>query len=225
VAMLFTAMLSRGLCYLKIGLGDCVDEEIGRLITQLRQLEDQIECKFEQRRKAFEYRLENRKIIFTESVLAQQRRLRIGLIIYLRSSSLTQIICIPFVYGLFIPLLLLDISVSLYQRVCFTFWALPKTIRSDYVVFDRRHLAYLNGIQKLNCLFCSYANGVIAFAQEIASQTEQYWCPIKHAARMRVAHKRYQNFLEYGDAEGFQRKSDEYRRQLQNPTVAQEQNM
>ena len=196
-----------------------MDEEIGRLITQLRHLEDQIEHKFEQRRKAFEYRIENRKIVFTKNVLAQQRRFRTGVIAYLRSSSLTQIICIPFVYGLIVPLLLLDISVCLYQGVCFYFWKLPKTARSDYVIFDRRHLAYLNSIQKLNCLFCGYANGVIAFVREIASQTEQYWCPIKHAVRRRGAHDRYRNFLEYGDAEGFQRKSEEYRRMLQNPVT------
>lgn len=29
-----------------------------------------------------------------------------------------------------------------------------------YVVFDRRHLAYLNAIEKLNCAYCEYGNGV-----------------------------------------------------------------
>lgn len=192
-----------------------MDEEIGRLITQLSRLEDQIERKFEQRRKAFEYSIENRKIIFTENVLAQQRRFRTGLIAYIGSTSLTQIACAPFIYGLIVPLMMLDIGIFFYQRVCFTFWGLAQNARSEYVTFDRRHLAYLNGIQKLNCMYCGYANGVIALAQEVASQTEQYWCPIKHAARMRGAHHRYRNFLEYGDAEGFHRKSDTYRQQLQ----------
>lgn len=194
-----------------------MDEEIGRLITQLRRLEDQIERKFEQRRKAFEYSIENRKIIFTENVLAQQRRFRTGLIAYIRSTSLTQIACAPFVYGLVVPLMLLDIGIFFYQRVCFTFWGLPRNTRSEYVIFDRRHLAYLNGIQKLNCMYCGYANGVLALAREVASQTEQYWCPIKHAARMRGTHDRYRNFLEYGDAEGFHLKSNTYRQQLQEP--------
>jgi len=94
---------------------------------------------------------------------------------------------------------------------------LPRIERQGYIAFDRRQLAYLNALQKLNCLYCGYANGLLAMAREIAGQTEQYWCPIKHAARMRGVHERYRSFLEYGDAEGFRHKSADYRRQLQNP--------
>jgi hypothetical protein len=50
------------------------------------------------------------------------------------------------------------------------------------------------------CVYCGYANGVIAYARKIASRTEQYWCPIKHALRIRDPHVRYAQFLEYGDA-------------------------
>ncbi|WP_271223801.1 hypothetical protein, partial [Streptosporangium carneum] len=64
---------------------------------------------------------------------------------------------------------------------------------------DRHKLPYLNVIQKLNCLYCAYANGVLAYVAEIASRTEQYWCPIKHAARVTGTHRRYDGFLEYGD--------------------------
>jgi hypothetical protein len=197
-----------------------VDEEINRLIEHLRSIEDQIERKFEQRRAALQYRIENKKIVFAKDVLEQQRRFRVGLIAYLRSSSLSQLVCMPVVYGLIAPLALLDIGVWFYQRVCFPLWELPRVERADYVAFDRHRLVYLNSLQKLNCLYCSYANGVIALVREVASQTEQYWCPIKHAVRMRKTHDRYRNFLEYGDAEGFQRKSEDYRRQLLETTGA-----
>ena len=40
-------------------------------------------------------------------------------------------------------------------------------------------------------------------ASEIAGRTEQYWCPIKHALRMKTVHSRYQKFFDYGDAEQY----------------------
>jgi hypothetical protein len=42
--------------------------------------------------------------------------------------------------------------------------------------------------------------------REVAGRTEQYWCPIRHARRIRGAHPRYSEFVEYGDAEGYKRK-------------------
>ncbi len=61
------------------------------------------------------------------------------------------------------------------------------------------HLA----LEKLNCAYCSYANGVIAYVREIAGRTEQYWCPIKHARRAIGAYSHYAQFHDYGDAGGF----------------------
>jgi hypothetical protein len=48
-------------------------------------------------------------------------------------------------------------------------------------------------------LFCSYANGLIAYVREVAARTEQYWCPIRHARRLRHPHERYEAFAGYGD--------------------------
>ncbi|MDE2512291.1 MAG: hypothetical protein KGL74_14295 [Elusimicrobia bacterium] len=42
---------------------------------------------------------------------------------------------------------------------------------------------YLNWIELFNCDYCSYAGGLIAFAREVSSRAEQYFCPIKHASR------------------------------------------
>jgi len=81
--------------------------------------------------------------------------------------------------------------------------------------FDHRHLAYLNLFEKLNCLYCSYANGVISFAREVAACTEQYWCPIKHAHKMLNVHSRYADFLDYGDAENYQQRMSEARSAIQ----------
>ena len=79
--------------------------------------------------------------------------------------------------------------------------------RRDYLVFDRHHLAYLNIIEKINCAYCSYANGAVAFMREVASRTEVYWCPIKHARRVLGPHPHYQGFADFGDAQGVSREA------------------
>ena len=83
--------------------------------------------------------------------------------------------------------------------------------RDDYIAIDRHRLGYLNAIEKLNCVYCGYSNGVIAYVREIAARTEQYWCPIKHARRVIGSHPRYAMFDDYGDAEGYQKRADELR--------------
>jgi hypothetical protein len=55
---------------------------------------------------------------------------------------------------------------------------------------------------------------VIAYVREIASRTEQYRCPIKHALKMSGAHRRYYEFLEFGDAEGYRARLKEFRERL-----------
>jgi hypothetical protein len=77
--------------------------------------------------------------------------------------------------------------------------------RREYFVIDRHKLAYLNGIEKVHCTFCSYANGLIAYVREVAARAELYWCPIKHARAIRAAHQQYQFFFDYGDAAGYRR--------------------
>lgn len=120
------------------------------------------------------------------------------------------------IYSLIVPLLIVDAWVGIYQAICFRVYRIPRVRRADYIVFDRQHLAYLNWIEALNCAFCGYANGLIAYVREISSRTEQYWCPIKHALRVSDPHLRYYEFLEYGDAEGYRARLDEFRERLRN---------
>ena len=98
---------------------------------------------------------------------------------------------------------LLDLFVAVFQSVCSPVHGIPRMHRGDYRAFDREHLAYLNIVEKLNCAYCAYANGVFAYAPEVASRTEEYWCPIKHVRRVLGIHSRYSSFVDYGDADGY----------------------
>jgi hypothetical protein len=53
---------------------------------------------------------------------------------------------------------------------------------------------------------------LIGYVREIASRTEQYWCPIKHARRVIGTHSRYALFEDYGDAEGYRKWLEQFER-------------
>ncbi len=197
-----------------------MESDIEDLVRRLVRLEDELERKLEAQRSELQYRMEKKRAVFEESVLRRHRAIRTGLLTFLRHSPLATLIVAPAVYGLILPLVLLDLSVYVFQLVCFTAWGMERVRRSDHVIVDRHRLAYLNGIEKLNCAYCGYANGVIAYAREAASRSEQYWCPIKHALRVRTPHQRYRRFVNYGDAEGFRARLDALRRDVHKKPAA-----
>jgi hypothetical protein len=184
------------------------------LVKRLKNLEDEFEREIEDRRGNFHYRISRGRVTFEKEIAKEHRQLKVKIAKFLRDSPIASLLIAPFVYGLIVPLLILDLSVWLYQAVCFTAWGIAPVRRSDYIVLDRRHLAYLNFIQKVNCEFCSYANGLISYVQEVAARTEQFWCPIKHAVRVKSQHARYRYFIEYGDAEGFRERLDDLREDI-----------
>ena len=189
-----------------------MDNEIEDMVRRLVSLENEIERKLEDHRNKFQYRLDEKRAVFEEEVIRRHRLIKTGLLKFLRHSPFATIIVTPVIYSLIVPLAFLDLGVHIVQLICFSAWGMEKVRRSDFVIIDHQRLAYLNGIEKLNCMYCSYANGVISYAREVASRSEQYWCPIKHALRVRTPHQRYRSFVEYGDAEGFRARLEELRK-------------
>ena len=182
--------------------------QIDVLMEKLRAVEAEIEVELSKRREALRYHIENRKFVFAEEVLKVQRVIKTKLSAYIRNANPLIVLTAPVIYSLIIPFVLMDLFVMAYQAICFPVYKIPKVRRRDYLVFDRHHLAYLNIVEKINCAYCSYGNGVIAFAREVAGRTEVYWCPIKHARRVLGPHPHYQGFADFGDAEAFRAKID-----------------
>ena len=142
------------------------------------------------------------------------RRHRVGLWRYVLGGGIATLLTAPLIYSVGAPFLLLDAWVTLYQAVCFRAWGIRRVRRRTYFVIDRHKLEYLNGAERFNCLYCSYANGVIAYVQEIAARTEQYWCPIRHSRRVRGAHNRYDDFAAYGAAREYRDRLPSFRSSL-----------
>lgn len=189
-----------------------MSDKLDALLGQMRQLEKELLRELGRKETEFFYRVKDKKIKFTAAAQARNRQLRMGLGQYLRRSRLTVVVTTAVIWSVLLPIALLDLMVSLYQSICFPIYEIPKVIRRDYLLFDRHRLAYLNLLEKLNCEYCAYANGVLSYAVEIAGRTEQHFCPIRHALRIKTAHSRYKNFFDYGDAAHYREQIEAVRR-------------
>lgn len=187
---------------------------IEEIVSRIQALEADLEVEISHHRETVMHDFEERRMQFENELLEQQKRFKMGLLKYLWTADLRSFIATPFIYILIVPLIFLDISISIYQAVCFPLFGIKKAKRTDYIVFDRAHLSYLNLFEKINCAYCSYGNGLIAYVREIAGKTEQYWCPIKHSKRMYLSHPYYSKFAEYGDAARYQEELIRLRQEL-----------
>jgi hypothetical protein len=114
------------------------------------------------------------------------------------------ILSIPFIWGVIIPIILLHITMFIYQAVAFRLYGINRVHLRSYINFDREKLSYLSFIDKLNCVYCSYANGVFAYVSEIGHRTEYYWCGIKHSNQPNNPAYFYQGkFAKYGSKEDY----------------------
>src|SRR5580692_10231005 len=173
------------------------------LMEKLRSVESEIETELSKRREALRFRIENRKVIFEQDIKRIHRAIKTRSARYFIDANPLIVLTAPAIYSLIVPIMLVDLWVMAYQAICFPVYKIPQVRRRDYLIFDRHHLAYLNTLEKINCAYCSYCNGAIAFIREVASRTEVYWCPIKHARRVLGPHPYYQGFADFGDAEAF----------------------
>jgi hypothetical protein len=184
---------------------------VERFLDRIRNAEKELEHELEHRRRRWQYRVHRGRVWFDRELRAAHRGLRQGIAAYVLEGDVLSLLTAPVIYSLLLPLILLDAWVTLYQSICFPIYGISRVPRRRYFALDRRKLAYLNGIEKLHCTFCSYANGLIAYVREIAARTEQYWCPIKHARTVPAPHSRYHLFFDYGDAERYRRKLEPLR--------------
>lgn len=118
-----------------------------------------------------------------------------------------QIVSLPVIWSLIIPIVILDIFWEIYHNICFRLYDLPLVKRSKYIKIDRHKLQYLTWYEKIGCAYCGYTNGVLHYTSVIAAKTEEYWCGIKHKNDKGFIQPDYhKKFIEYGDRTGFEKK-------------------
>lgn len=191
-----------------------MDDRISKLLNDITALEDELRTALNEQQSSIFFQIKGKRIEFEQSVKETHKRIKTNFFRWLVTNRPQNLITGPIIYAMIIPLVVTDIFVSFYQLTCFPIYGIKKVRRSDYIVFDRQNLHYLNFIEKFHCTYCAYGSGMICYVSEIVARTEQYFCPIKHAHKMLGVHARYARFLSFGEAENYEEKLEEYRQAL-----------
>ena len=188
-----------------------MNERINELLLQMAALEDELRTVVHAQESRMFFQIKGKRVEFDRAVREAHGKLKTTLVRWLVTNRPQNLITGPLIYSMVVPLLMLDLCVSFYQWACFPIYGITKVRRSDYLVFDRRHLGYLNLIEKFHCTYCEYGTGLMGYMAEILARTEQYFCPIKHAHKILGTHSRYNRFLDYGQADAYEAKLEAYR--------------
>ena len=193
-----------------------MNEKIRQLLKQISNLETELGAAIDEQESRIHYKLQGKRVVFDNAIREAHRKLkpRMNFLIWFFTVRPKNFLTMPAIYGMLVPLALLDLCISLYQLACFPIYGITRVKRANYILIDRQYLAYLNFIEKLDCMYCGYAVGMIAYTSEILARTEQYFCPIKHARKMLGTHARYAHFLGYGEADDFHGKLEKFRSEL-----------
>lgn len=114
------------------------------------------------------------------------------------------LVSVPFIWMMIIPFVILDIFLFIFHNVAFRLYSLPFIERSKYVRIDRHRLNYLSWIDKLNCAYCGYVNGLLNYASAVSAETEKYWCAIKHNEDKNfIPPAHHKDFIKYGDEKAY----------------------
>ena len=189
-------------------------DKVRQLLTQISELEEELHETLVSEQQALYYKIEGSKVKFEEHIRRAQLKLKTNSVRWLLKSNPRHIVTAPVIYSMIIPIVILDLAFTIYQHLCFPLYKVAKVKREAYITIDRKHLGYLNSIERLNCVYCGYGNGVIAYCREIIACTEQFWCPIKHAHKTLDPHRRYAKFADFGDAENYRSTLHEMRESL-----------
>ena len=121
--------------------------------------------------------------------------------------ELRHIVSIPFIWGMFVFFVVFDIGLEIYHQIGFRLYKIPIVSRKKYVKIDRHKLSYLSFLDKIRCVYCGYANGLLAYAVKITGETEKYWCGIKHESDDNFVEPHHQkDFAEFGNKDDFEQK-------------------
>jgi len=150
-------------------------------------------------------------------VIHGQTNHQLGIWALIKRSRPINLITGPIIYAMIFPVALLDLFVWFYQLTCFPVYKLEKFKRTDYIIFDRQELKYLDWASKFHCTYCAYAVGVINLVAAIIGATESYFCPIKHKLKNKLV-LRKRNYINFDndDQYDFDEKLERIRKKITN---------
>lgn len=183
-----------------------MQSKITELLKKFESLRADLEKEYSRVTREYGYSIEKQRVVFLKEFARRNKKFREGVLRMVFNTPVRDLLSIPFIYMMVIPAVVLDFFLTIYQYTAFFLYRIPRVKRSEYFIYERRFLDYLNWLEKINCLYCSYVNGLFAYAVEIGARTERYWCPLKATHHPKFTHSLYNDFADYGNPEEWREK-------------------
>jgi hypothetical protein len=176
------------------------------LHQKMDELELALQKEYAELADKYGFSIEQKRVEFLEKIRDRNKTFRIPAWKYAIPVNIRHILALPFIYMMIVPAITLDFFLTIYNWTALPLCHIPVVKRKELIVYDRQFLDYLNWIQKIHCIYCTYVNGVFAYAVEIGGRTERYWCPIKAAHKPKVHNNWYNDYADYGNPEEWNEK-------------------
>jgi hypothetical protein len=129
---------------------------VERLVDRIHNAEQHLKCEAKDQPRRWQGRVRRGHVWFDKELRETHLRIRQSIPAYVLEGDLLSLLSAPIIYSLLLPFVLLDLWVTLYESICFPIYGMSRVPRHRYFAIGRHKLAYLNGIEKVNCTFCSY---------------------------------------------------------------------
>ena len=183
-----------------------MDSKIKLLQQKMDELEIALHKEYAELADKYGFSIKQKRVEFLEKFRERNRTFRIPAWKYAIPVNIRHVLSLPFIYMMIVPTVILDLFLTIYNWIALPLFHIPVVRRREIIVYDRQFLDYLNWIQKIHCIYCTYVNGVFAYAVEIGGRTERYWCPIKAADKPQVHNNWYKDYADYGNPEEWHEK-------------------
>lgn len=107
------------------------------LLNKMKELENELVDELQKQQEEFAYEITKRRVYFEENVIIRHKKYAKQLFSYIVDAKINNILSTPFIWAFIVPVALMDLTISLYQAICFPIYGIPKVRRQDYIVFDR----------------------------------------------------------------------------------------
>lgn len=133
-----------------------MNQRIQQILAEISALEDDLRTALNEQQQTMFFQIKGKRVEFEQSIKQAHRKLKTNFFRWLVTNRPQNLITGPIIYAMIIPLLITDLFITFYQLTCFPIYGIKKVRRSDYIVFDRQQLSYLNFIEKFHCTYCAY---------------------------------------------------------------------
>ncbi|MCE9633488.1 MAG: hypothetical protein K8Q92_04810, partial [Methylophilales bacterium] len=105
-----------------------MNDKIRQLLDQMNALEEEMRTALHEQKIPMFFEIKGKRVEFEKSIREAHHKLKIGFFRWLLTRP-QNLITGPIIYGMAVPIVLLDLCISFYQATCFPIYGITKVRR------------------------------------------------------------------------------------------------